>query len=206
MAKRRTSAMSRACSAVILSSALAVSSLESGMIISLLPRSLFGARGASIHLGVLPGAWSEGAVAGYGLAHDQGVYVVRALVGVDPFEVGHVLHHAVVEQDAVAPERIARRSGDLARLGDVVHLEHRDGRRVELARVIDAAHVDGEELAERDLGQHRDQLLLRELEGGYGLPELRSLPGVGEGGLIAVHCLPQAVPADPVARVRQDRE
>src|SRR5918997_3727145 len=167
--------MSRACSAVIVSSALAVSSLESGMIFSLLLRFLFGAQGASILLGVLPGAWSEGAVAGYGLAHDQGVYVVRALVGVDPFEVGHVLHHAVVEQDAVAPERVARRGGDLARLGDIIHLEHRDGRRVELSRVLDPSHVDGEERAEGDLAQHRDQLLLDELEGGYGLPELSSL-------------------------------
>src|SRR5918997_588707 len=198
--------MSRACSAVNLRSALAVASLESGMIISLLPRSLFGARGASIHLGVLPGAWSEGAVAGYGLAHDQGVYVVRALVGVNPFEVGHVLHHAVVEQDAVAPERVARRGGDLARLGDVVHLEQRDGRRVELSRVLDPPYVDGEELAQGDLVQHRDQLLLNELERGYGLPELGSLSGVGERGLVAVRRLPQGVPADPVARVRQDRE
>src|SRR5918997_3939852 len=195
--------MRRAFPAVILSSVLAVSLLVPGMIFSLLVRFLFG---ASVLLGVLSGVGGEGAVAGYGLAHDQGVYIVRALVGVDPFEVGHVLHHAVVEQDAVAPEQVARRGGDLARLGDVVHLEHRDGRRVELARVLDAAHVDGEELAEGDLGQHRDQLLLRELEGGYGLPELRTLPGVGEGGLVAVHRLPQAVPADPVARVRKDRE
>src|SRR3712207_5373115 len=112
-------------------------SLVKGLILrpscAVLLRRLFGALGSSVLLGVLRGAGGEGAVAGYGLAHDQGVYVVGALVGVDPFDVGHVLHHAVVEQDAVGPEDVAGCGGDLARLGDVVHLEHRNGCRVEVS-------------------------------------------------------------------------
>jgi hypothetical protein len=97
---------------------------------------------------LLRGARREGAVAGYGLAHDQGVYIVGALVGVDSFEVGHVLHHPVIEEYTVAPQNVASCGGDLARFGDVVHLEHRDGRRVESARILETPHVDGEELGE----------------------------------------------------------
>jgi hypothetical protein len=32
---------------------------------------------------------------------------MSALIGVDAFEVGHVLHHAVVEQDSIATEDVA---------------------------------------------------------------------------------------------------
>ena len=49
-------------------------------------------------------------MAGYSLSHDEGVHVVGALVGVDTLDVGHVLHHAVVEEDAVAPEDLSRAS------------------------------------------------------------------------------------------------
>src|SRR3712207_6932805 len=69
--------------------------------------SLFGSLSMTVLLGVLRGAGREGAVAGYGLANDQGVHVVRALVGVDALYICHVLHHAVVEEDAVAPEDVA---------------------------------------------------------------------------------------------------
>src|SRR5688500_15691259 len=78
--------------------------------------------GSSTFFGALRGAGGEGAVACYGLAYYEGVHVVRALVGVDALDVGHVLHHAVVEQDTVAPEDLARRGRDAARLRDVVHL------------------------------------------------------------------------------------
>src|SRR5215208_1669816 len=104
-------------------------------------RLLFGALGLAA---ALRRAGGEGAVAGYGLADYQGVHVVGPLVGVDTLDVGHVLHHSVVEEDAIAPEHVARRGGDLARLGYVVHLEHRDGRRIELAGVLEASDVDGE--------------------------------------------------------------
>ncbi len=43
-------------------------------------------------------------MAGYGLAHYEGVHVIGTLIGVDALYSGHVHHHAVVEQDAVATD------------------------------------------------------------------------------------------------------
>ena len=99
-------------------------------------------------LGAMRGPRGEGAVAGYCLAHYKSVDVVGALVGVNTLDIRHVLHHAVVKQDAVASKDVARCSRDAARLGDVVHLEHRDRGRVESSCVLEASDVDGEELAE----------------------------------------------------------
>src|SRR3712207_451564 len=45
-----------------------------------------------------------------------------------------------------------------------------------------------------------------QLEGRYGLAELLPLCGVGEGGLVAVGGLAEAVPAHAVARVSEDGE
>src|ERR1700740_2506953 len=42
------------------------------------------------------------------LADDQAMNVVRALVGVDRFEVVHVAHDAVVVNDAVGSQNVAR--------------------------------------------------------------------------------------------------
>src|SRR5215208_2105337 len=99
-------------------------------------------------LGAMRGPRGEGAVAGYCLTHYEGADIVGALVGVNTLDIGHVLHLAVVQQDAVASKDVASCSRDTARLGDVVHLEHRDRGRVETSCVLEASDVDGEELAE----------------------------------------------------------
>src|SRR5215211_6783164 len=104
--------------------------------------------GSSLLFGTSRGARREGAVSGYSLAYYEGVDVVGALVGIDALDIGHVLHHPVIKQDAVAPENVSRQRGGLARLGDVVHLEHRDRGRVESSCVLETPDVDGEELAE----------------------------------------------------------
>src|SRR5215216_3660728 len=156
--------------------------------------------------GVLRRAGREGPASGNGLADDEGVHVVGALVRVDAFEVCHVLHHAVVEQDAVSAQDVTSEGGRLPGLCYVVHLEHRDGRRREVASVFKTAHVDREQLRERDLINHLDELCLHELEGGYLLAELLAFLCVGECRLVAVHRLSEAVPTYPVARVRQHGE
>ena len=56
---------------------------------------------------------SVGAVAGDVFAEDEGVDVVRALVGAYGFEVHHVAHRLVVVDDAVRAEEVARFSRDL---------------------------------------------------------------------------------------------
>src|SRR5215203_832094 len=69
-----------------------------------------------------------------------------------------------------------------------------------------ASYVYREELAKGDLAHHRDELLLYELERGYGLAELIALFSIGESHLVAVGGLAETVPADTVARVGEDRE
>ena len=49
------------------------------------------------------------------LTQDQRVDVVRALVGVDRLQVGHVAHGRVLGEDAVGAEEAARLAGDVAR-------------------------------------------------------------------------------------------
>src|SRR5215210_1094000 len=126
--------MLRASSGVIRSSALAVSFSDTVLLWFL--------------FGPLRGSGGECAVACNRLSHYEGVDVVGAFVGIDALDVSHVLHHAVVEEDAVAPEYVAGECRDAAGLRDVVHLEHRDRRGVEFTGVLEAADVDGEELAE----------------------------------------------------------
>src|SRR5215207_4528242 len=156
--------------------------------------------------GTLRGAGGEGTVACNRLSYYEGVDVVGALVGIDALDISHVLHDAVVEEDTVAAEHVAGEGRDAAGFRDVVHLEHRDRCGVEPAGVLEAADMDGEELAEGDLIDHLDELLLHELEAGYGLPELLPLLRVGERRLVAVGRLPEPVPPYAVARVREDGE
>lgn len=59
-----------------------------------------------LRLGVLRGARRKSPVSSYGLADYEGVDVVSTLVGVDAFEIGHVYHHPIVEQDTVTPEDV----------------------------------------------------------------------------------------------------
>ena len=44
-------------------------------------------------------------------AQNEGVNVMRALVGVDHFEVDHVTDHAELVADAVAAKHVARHAG-----------------------------------------------------------------------------------------------
>src|SRR5918997_227761 len=112
-----------------------------GIRLSFLLGLLLGSLGLAVllGLGVLWRAGREGAVSGYGLADDEGVHVVGTLVRVDAFEVCHMLHYAVVEQDAVSAQGITGEGGRFPGLCYVIHLEHRDGRRVEVARVVKTA-------------------------------------------------------------------
>src|SRR6266508_256999 len=50
---------------------------------------------------------------------------LRAFVGVDGLDVGHVPHHVEVEQDAVPAEQVPGLGDDLAGLAGVVHLRDR---------------------------------------------------------------------------------
>src|SRR5690606_1449580 len=50
--------------------------------------------------------------AGLGAAEDEGVHVVRALIGVDRLQVLRMPHHRIFDLDAVAAVHVARGTGD----------------------------------------------------------------------------------------------
>src|SRR5690348_10371990 len=82
---------------------------------------------------------AEGAEAGDGLAEDEGVDVVGALVGEDGLKVVHVAADGVFEGDAVGAEDAAGLAGGLQGGADVVALGEGDLDGVDLAGVFEAA-------------------------------------------------------------------
>src|SRR3954465_9913222 len=68
----------------------------------------------------------EGRQAGDGLAEDQRVHLVRALVGEHGLEVVRVAQDRILERDAVGAEHRPGRAGDLHRRADVVVLAEGD--------------------------------------------------------------------------------
>src|SRR6267143_5104603 len=88
----------------------------------------------------------EGGDAGYALADDELVDVVRAFVGGDAFEIVHVAHDGVIVDEAVGAENIAGFACRLEGDGHVVHLEHGDVRVIDFILVFEAADLQREQL------------------------------------------------------------
>lgn len=80
--------------------------------------------------------------------------VFGAFVGEDAFEVGHVAHGRVFFHDAVGAEEVAGGAGDVEGDADVVALEQGDVFGLEAALILEAAAVEGEELALGEGGDH----------------------------------------------------
>jgi len=59
-------------------------------------------------------------------AEDQRMDVVRALVGVDGFQIHQMADHVKFVVDAVAAMHVAGEPGDVERLAAIVALQHRD--------------------------------------------------------------------------------
>src|SRR5579883_1774295 len=105
----------------------------------------------------------EGGDAGLGAAEDEGVDVVRALIGVDRLQIHDVADDVVLVRDAVAAMHVARRPGDLQCLAAAVALQERDHLGRGPALVLEAAEAQARMEAQGDLGLHVDELLLDEL-------------------------------------------
>ncbi len=88
---------------------------------------------------------AERVLAGQGLADDERVHLVRALVREHRLEVVHVPDDRVLERDAVRAEDRARAAGDLDRAADVAHLPEAHVLGAERARVLHPAEVEGDE-------------------------------------------------------------
>src|SRR5204862_1614884 len=94
---------------------------------------------------------------GLGAAEDQRMDVVRALVGVDRFQIHHMADHMEFVMDAVAAMHVAGEAGDIERLAAIVALQHRDrlGRAASL--VLEAAEPNAGNEPERNLGLYVDE-------------------------------------------------
>jgi len=126
--------------------------------------------------------------AGHPFADDQGVDVIGSLVRFYRFEVTHVPHNWILVHDAVGPQQIAAKAGAFQRYGRVVALQHGDVGWIGAALVLQAAHLNGQELSLGDLGDHPGELFLYKLVGGDGtVVELFAQNRVLARGLVAVH-------------------
>ena len=59
-------------------------------------------------------------------AHDQGVDIMGAFIGVDRLQVGRVAHDLELGADAVAAVHVAGDAGDVERLAAIVALDEAD--------------------------------------------------------------------------------
>src|SRR5690349_1990777 len=99
---------------------------------------------------------AEGGDARDGLAEHEGVDLVGPLVGEHGLEVVHVADDGVLEGDPVGAEHVAGLAGDVEGLADVVELAEADLGRGDLAPVLDATEVQGEEGGPVHLDEHLD--------------------------------------------------
>src|SRR6478735_10789451 len=138
----------------------------------------------------------EGAAAGEVAADEQGLDGFGAFVGVDGFDVGHVLGDTVVEQDSVAAQKISGGGGDPAGGAGVVVLGQGSlggGQGLGGVEVGDPAAM---ELHRGEVGEHLGEPFLDELEPGEGFAELDALLGVGQGSLVAGGGVAEGGPGD----------
>src|SRR5437667_2537301 len=149
---------------------------------------------------------AEGGDAGLGAAEDEGVDVVRALVGVGRLEVHDMADDVELVDDAVAAVHVARDPGDVEGLAAGVALhDRRDLGRV-LALVLEAPQTQASLQPERDLGLHVGELLLDQLVRGQRPPELLPVERVLARRVPAEFRGAQGTPGDAVARVVEATE
>src|SRR4030095_10167269 len=95
---------------------------------------------------------------GDGPAEDQRMDVMRALIGVDGFEVGGVTHHVELSGYAIAAVHVSGDAGDVERLAAIVTLDQADCLGDQLACLEAATDAQHCLQAERDLRYHIGEL------------------------------------------------
>src|SRR5687768_4963698 len=137
-------------------------------------------------------------------ADDEGIDVMRALVGDDRFEVAQVAHYVVVLQDAVATEDLAcgRRHLTGHRGAAQLGVRRHTGRGHSL--VQQPTKLYHEELGLGDLTEHAHEFGLDELKGGDWLAELFAAQRVGKCYLVAGNRFADGVPGNVVPGDSED--
>ena len=127
---------------------------------------------------------------------------LRAFVGENGFEIVRVAHDAVIVHDAVGAQNIAGFArgvhGDLTLF--IFSIEMCAG--IHAPLVLQAAHLQREQLCLGDFGDHPHQFVLHQLMGSDGLVlELLALFRVLQRGVVARHGRADRAPADAVTRL-----
>src|SRR5262249_41990574 len=105
----------------------------------------------------------------------QGLYFIRAFLGIEAPRVPAEERNVVVDEDAVAAEQLARPGDRLTRLGRRERLRKRRLLVRKLALVRELCCASHHALAGRDVAEHLRKLVLNELERADRLSELQSL-------------------------------
>src|SRR5829696_2781225 len=144
---------------------------------------------------------TEGRHTGQGVAQNQGVHLVGALVGQDALQVVGVAYNRVVERNAVPAQDGARLPRYLYGLPNVVQLADGYLLGAQDALVLHPSDVQREQRALVYLHHHVHELFLRELETCNRLAELLAPLRVLQGALKTVPRGPHCAPDDPVPRL-----
>src|ERR1039457_6242249 len=97
------------------------------------------------------------------LSDHQRVNVVGSLIRLHRFQVAHVPHDRIFVRDPVGAQQVAAQPRAFERHPDVVPLQHRNVRRVELPLVLQPPRLHRQQLPFGDFGDHPSQLLLHQL-------------------------------------------
>src|SRR5687767_12937792 len=143
---------------------------------------------------------AEGLDPGLRPAEDQGVDVVRALVGIDNFEIYDMADHAELVRDAVAAQHVARRARDVERLAAGVALHDRGDLHRGAAFVLHAPQAQAALQPERDLGLHVGELLLHQLVRRERAAELLSIQHIRSCSEPTIFGGAERAPRDAIAR------
>ena len=114
------------------------------------------------------------------------MHVMRALVGVDGFQVRCVTHHVILDLDAVAAVHVASHPRDIESLAAIVALDDGDHLRSHPPLVEQSSHAQCALQSQRNLSLHVSELFLHELCGGERPAELLAVERVLASALPAV--------------------
>merc|ERR1719270_1287011 len=119
-----------------------------------------------------------------------------SLVSVDGLEVHHVPDDVILVADSVTPEHVPALPGDGQGLSAVVPLQDGDHLRHQLPLLLESPELEAAVEAEADLSHGVRQLLLDELVGPQGSPELLPVHDVVPGLLHTELCSTKTAPSD----------
>ena len=132
--------------------------------------------------------------------------IVRALVSIDRFQVGHMPHRVVLDENSVCAQKSPGLAGDVAGHIDVGAFSQGDLLRCHRARVLEPAELDAQKLALGDVGQHVGESDLLDLLSADRLAEHQALLRVTPGFVEAGHSGADRAERDPETRLGETLE